>query len=300
MIPKKETVHLISPSDLSSLDGVLVDIRTPEAFAEARLPGSVNHCVYEVAFMDSFPEAYPDRDTPLVVYGDGDPYQADLAAVGRLHTLGYTNVSVLDGGLRQWTAEDRETEGSGPAPAPSPAGRYTLDTERTALRWVGRNLANQHNGSVEAAGGFLELDDEGRPVAAAVEVDLTRMTCEDITDTSMAGMLIGHLQSADFFDVEQFPDASFRLSSTTPIEGANYGQPNFRVEGSISARGQTTPVSLEALIEPVEDGVVFQSNFDLDRVALGACYGSGRIFERLGMHLVNDLVSLDVAAVFAR
>jgi rhodanese-related sulfurtransferase len=60
MIPEKETIQRIPPTDLTSTD-TLVDVRTPEAFAECHIPGSVNHCVYEVAFTTDFPKAFPDE-----------------------------------------------------------------------------------------------------------------------------------------------------------------------------------------------------------------------------------------------
>ena len=300
MIPSENSYSVISPDKLADSNATVVDVRTPEAYSESRLPGSVNHCVYEVAFMEEFPKAFPDKGTELVVYGDGDPFKADLAAIGRLQTLGYENLSILEGGLTRWKGEGRPTEGTGSTEVSGLSGRYTLDAERTKVRWVGRNLVNQHDGEIESISGFIELDGSGVPVAGEVMVDLTKMTCRDIEDKSLAGMLIGHLQHTDFFDVETFPEASFKLQSAQPLEGASCGQPNFLVEGTLSARGNATPLTLHALIEPVEGGIVFQSNFDFDRVELGALYGSGKLFERLGMHLVNDLVSMDVAAVFTK
>src|SRR5882757_5500201 len=44
----------------------------------------------------------PRRSVPLVVYGDGGRDAA--AAVTRLRSLGYCDVSVLDGGLAGWMA----------------------------------------------------------------------------------------------------------------------------------------------------------------------------------------------------
>jgi polyisoprenoid-binding protein YceI len=103
------------------------------------------------------------------------------------------------------------------------------------------------------------------------------MTCRDISDTTLAAVLIAHLQNADFFDVERFPEASFTLQSATPIEEATVGQPRFSVAGILSARGQSIPMTLDAIVEQSDGGLVFQANFDFDRV---------------------DLVSIDVCAIF--
>lgn len=175
-----------------------------------------------------------------------------------------------------------------------------MNIEKTKVRWVGRNLLNQHDGEVKAASGILEIGEHGQPAAGEVSVDLVQMICRDLDNPKLRDGLIAHLQSADFFDVTNYPTASFRLDSASTIEGSSYGQPNYSVEGVLSARGKELELTIKALIEPIEDGYVFQSNFSFDRVSLGACYGSGRIFEWLGMHLVNDLVSIDVQAYFER
>ena len=88
MLPNPETAQFVAVDDLSNFDGVIVDVRTPEAYAEGHIPGTANHCVYQVDFLEKFPEAYTDKATPILVYGDGDPYKADLAALGRLEALG--------------------------------------------------------------------------------------------------------------------------------------------------------------------------------------------------------------------
>ncbi|MEM1222315.1 MAG: YceI family protein [Verrucomicrobiota bacterium] len=298
MLPEPETITFLPADDLETFEGIIVDVRTPEAYSEAYIENAVNHPVYQVDFMEKFPEAYPDKSTKVLVYGDGDPYKADLAAVGRLQFLGYTNVCILEGGLSQWQAESRPVLGSGSASAAPVSGKLILDTDRTKVRWVGRNLTNQHNGEIASRSGFLEIDASGNPLSGQVTVNMRQMVCLDLADKSLAAGLIGHLASSDFFEVEKYPEASFELGKATPIENATYGLPNFSVSGVLSARGLALPITIEALIEPIQDGYVFQSVFSFDRTQLGVLYGSGRIFERLGMHLVNDLVSLDILAFF--
>lgn len=298
MLPEPNSYRRADIEELKNGDRVMVDVRTAESFAERRIPGAVNHCVYEVAFMEEFPEAYPDRVTPIMVYGEGEPYKADLAAVGRLQALGYKDVAILEGGLSRWRGAGRETEGNGPSTDALASGTLKLDKERSKVRWVGRNLTNRHDGEVALVDGDLELAD-GKFVGGEVTVDLRKMSCRDITDSKLAKALIGHLQNADFFEVEKYPLARFTVKRTESLKGASYGRPNYAVEGVLSARGRELELTIEALVEAVDGGYVFQANFEFDRVALGACYGSGKLFERLGMHLVNDLVSIDVLAVFS-
>jgi polyisoprenoid-binding protein YceI len=48
-----------------------------------------------------------------------------------------------------------------------------------------------------------------------------------------------HLRSADFFDVEHYPEMTFRSRAITPA-----GQGTYRVEGDLTMRGVTRPVTL--------------------------------------------------------
>ena len=72
----------ISPSDLSRQLGqvrrpVLLDVRLEEDYALARLPGSKNNCVFEVAFLDRMADVAPDKGATICVYGaTADSYEA--------------------------------------------------------------------------------------------------------------------------------------------------------------------------------------------------------------------------------
>lgn len=299
MLASPSIEQIVTAPDAASFTSTILDIRTPECFAAAHIEGAINFSVYQTDFLTKIPEALPDKNRPILVYGEGAPFKADLAALARLEYLGYTQVQVLAGGLSSWKGaglpivEKNEIE-----EAPLAVGSFTLDTARTKVRWVGRNLMNQHNGAIASKGGALEISDEGIMTAGAVTVDMSQMICHDIQEAPVAKMLIEHLESVDFFDTANHPTASFTMASAAPISGSTYGKPNYRVCGILDARGQSIDLEVDALLEPIADGYVFQTSFDFDRTLIGALYGAGSIFERLGMHLVNDLVSLDVTAFF--
>ncbi|HEY5352202.1 MAG TPA: rhodanese-like domain-containing protein [Streptosporangiaceae bacterium] len=78
----------------------LLDVRPEGPFAEG-------HPLFAASFPAGRLEAevldrLPRRSVPLVVYGDGEPDAA--AAAGRLRSLGYRDVSLLEGGLAGWVA----------------------------------------------------------------------------------------------------------------------------------------------------------------------------------------------------
>jgi polyisoprenoid-binding protein YceI len=124
---------------------------------------------------------------------------------------------------------------------------------------------------------------------------MTSLGCFDLTDSALNRALLGHLQSEDFFAVDRFPTAEFVFERVDPLPDATPGSPNYRVAGSLTLRGITAPVDFSAVIGPrPEGGQIAQAQLDIDRTRWGVLYGSGRFFARLGGHLVNDLVHLQL------
>jgi rhodanese-related sulfurtransferase len=81
----------------------LLDVRQESRFARG-------HPLFAASFPLGHLEAQaaqrlPRRTVPVAVYGDGDD---DAAAARRLRELGYTDVSLLAGGLAGWTADGGE------------------------------------------------------------------------------------------------------------------------------------------------------------------------------------------------
>src|SRR5690606_4419887 len=121
----------------------------------------------------------------------------DRVAWLRLKEAGYQNVSVLKGGLDAYRDAGWQVEGQ-PIPPSSPEGIYHLDPEASRVHWTGRNLLNQHTGTIDASAGEVEVNAAGIPLRGTIEVDMTRIHCEDLTDPGLANMLVDHLVSRDF------------------------------------------------------------------------------------------------------
>ncbi|MDQ8183034.1 YceI family protein [Pelagicoccus sp. SDUM812005] len=297
MIPSEESIPYIDPDRVNASSMALIDVRSPEAFAECRIEGSQNLCVYETSFLQNAQSAFANKGEAIVVYGDNDRFKAAALAADRLKQAGYSDVHVLRGGLDNWIATGKDLS-RGEQPQSPPAGTYTLNVEKSKIRWIGRNLSNQHEGTISCLQGFLEVDANGAAKSGKVEADMKRIHCSDITDTKLSSLLVAHLQSIDFFETERFPTATFSLDRIFLDPTARLGTPNARMEGQMVIRGVQHPLHLECSFNHADSGYVLQTQFDLDRTLFGVAYGSSRFFERLGMHLVNDLVNLQVTAFF--
>jgi len=93
------SVEMIDKPDL-----VLVDVRQPEEYAEAHIPGAFNIPLRELA---QTLDKLPDLDAEIVVYC-GSAFRSSIAMTS-LQVLGYTNVRNMAGGFAAWQGEEFAT-----------------------------------------------------------------------------------------------------------------------------------------------------------------------------------------------
>ena len=76
----------------------LIDVRDPDEYREGAVAGAVPISRGFLEF--KVPEAFPDPETPLVLYCLSG--LRSLLAGKVLHDRGYTNVTSMAGGIRRW------------------------------------------------------------------------------------------------------------------------------------------------------------------------------------------------------
>jgi polyisoprenoid-binding protein YceI len=92
-----------------------------------------------------------------------------------------------------------------------------------------------------------------------------------------------------------FPKATFTLDAAKVVESPTLSSPNFEVKGTLELRGVKADIHFFATVNRRENGSVsIEAHFDLDRTRWNVLYGSSRFFEHLGMHLVYDLITIEL------
>lgn len=284
---------------IASNSACLIDVLLPEDFACRHIAGAANACVYEMVFLDRIAECVPERDRAIVVYDDSGTTLAARTAMEKLERAGYRKVMILDGGLQAWQAAGFEVESSAPVP-PAPATRdgvYRIDAEKSSVEWIGRNINNRHHGRIAISSGEV-VTLNGRLVSGSFVLDMDSIANHDLQDEGWRGLLHRHLKSEDFFDVERYPTATFEVRGAAPIAKSTPGAPNVEIAGLLTIKATTRSICFPAIVAAQEDGSLkAHAALDLDRTFWNVSYGSGKLYERLGMHLVNDLVSVELFIV---
>ena len=163
---------------------------------------------------------------------------------------------------------------------------YSVDLEHSTLKWTGTKVTGSHWGYVTMKEGSVTLEDR-KVLSGEFTVGMNIITNEDMDDSQWKAKLLTHLRSDDFFDVANYPTASFSLKS------ALFQQGEFKVKGDLTIRGITQPVEFPALIQFSDDGPRATGQIKIDRTLYNIKYRSGKFFPEIGDKMIFDEFTVD-------
>ena len=139
------------------------------------------------------------------------------------------------------------------------AGTWTIDPGHTELAFVGRHfMLTRIRGRFVGVEGAVVVGDDPAESTIEVQIDMTSVDSGDQARDD-------HLRSPDFFDVDQWPTATFRSSAVT------WTGDEGEVAGDLTIRDVTHPVTLTVtylghVLDPWDnDRAVFSAKAVLDR-----------------------------------
>jgi polyisoprenoid-binding protein YceI len=173
---------------------------------------------------------------------------------------------------------------------PLPAGTWKVDPVHSSVEFQVKHLGIATvKGQFTEFEGTLDVGPEGASAYGTVKTASVN-TREPQRDD--------HLRSADFFEVDRYPEIDFRSTAIRPT-----GEDEFEIIGDLSLHGVTRPVTLQATLEGIEPedhqgntrigvsatGQLNRSDFNM---RFNAALGSGNV-------VVSDKVKIlvDVSAV---
>lgn len=169
---------------------------------------------------------------------------------------------------------------------------YTVDTAKSKLEWNASKVTGKHNGEVMLKSGSLEMTD-GTLTGGEFVIDMTSISVLDL-DGNMKDKLTGHLNSPDFFNTAEFPEASFKINSVV-----SRGTPgDYTIKGDLTVKGITKPTRFIANV--AEEGGMITATAEeiiIDRAEYNVRYGSGSFFDNLGDKTIYDEFTIGVTLV---
>ncbi|MFJ9178545.1 YceI family protein [Streptomyces sp. NPDC102360] len=171
-------------------------------------------------------------------------------------------------------------------------GEYTVDPAHTTLGFVARHaMVTNVKGSFSDFTGSLHLDGSD-PAKSTASFDVQMSSISTGNEDRD-----GHLKSADFFKIDEFPTMTFRSTSAESLGGDDY-----RVTGDLTILGTTKPLSIDlefngAAKDPFgNERVGFEGKTEILRSEWGLSWNAAL---ETGGVLISDKIKLnfDISAI---
>jgi len=188
-------------------------------------------------------------------------------------------------------AKEAETKAADDkAVAEATATTFKVDPETSVIEWTGYKPTGSHNGIIKVAKGTVEVND-GSVESGNFAIDMSTIEVQDIpAEEEDNAKLKGHLQSPDFFNVEEYPMAKFEVTDIT-TEGDKT-----MLSGNLTLKDVTNNISFPVNVDFNEDQMMLNSEtFSIDRSKWNVKYGSKSFFDDLGDKFIDDKIELKVS-----
>lgn len=166
-------------------------------------------------------------------------------------------------------------------------GLYVINKVKPKVTWAAQKLTGGgHNGTLHIESGKFRVTD-GQIVDGVVIFDMARMEVSDLTGEKKES-LEGHLQSGDFFNVENHPKAVLNVSGVTEVDGG------VQLNAALSMNGETVEYTIPIEISEAEVpgnvvGLAVQGKLLLDRTKHNITYRSKTFDDKLDWFIKDEV-----------
>jgi len=172
--------------------------------------------------------------------------------------------------------------------------KFVVDPGKSRIEWTGKKLTGEHYGEIKLSSGELTMLN-GRLTGGKFEMDMTSITCTDITDAKSNKRLVDHLRSEDFFAVSRYQHSQFVITAIKSKSANEY-----EVTGDLTIKGKTHPVSFPVKFENTNNTWQAEAALIFDRSKYDVKFGSQSFYENLGDKFVYDDVGISIKLVLMK
>ncbi|MBX2844659.1 MAG: YceI family protein [Saprospiraceae bacterium] len=174
------------------------------------------------------------------------------------------------------------------------AADVAVNAAASTLWWKGtKKIGGGHEGNIPVKTGTFKLKD-GSIVGSEFEIDVAGLTSTDLEPGKGKEDLESHLKNADFFDVEKFPTATFKIIGQKDLENDENGNTH-QLSGTLTIKNTAKVIDIPAKVAIDGEAISLESTFNIDRTDFGVVYGSEGSFADLAKdRVINDAVELKV------
>jgi polyisoprenoid-binding protein YceI len=148
-------------------------------------------------------------------------------------------------------------------------GHYAIDPIHTEIGFAVRHMAvSKVRGRFDTFDGVIDIAEDPSDSKVSVTIDARSVDTRDETRDN-------HLRTNDFFDAENHPTWKFESTAVTGV-----GPTDWKVDGDLTIRGVTRPVTLDVSLEGVvkdpygNHRVGFSASTSINRDDFGVSFGA--------------------------
>ena len=163
---------------------------------------------------------------------------------------------------------------------------YTIDLNKSKLRWVAKKLTGSHWGNIRLKSGIIKIKNS-LPVSGEFVVDMKTIEVLDTKEGFWSKKLLSHLHSKDFFDTENFPEARLLIKRATMRNG------RFMIDADLTIKSIMHPIEFVCEIFQSGDLASARGKMEIDRTLYDVTYRSARYFPNIGDRMIYDIFTVD-------
>lgn len=137
--------------------------------------------------------------------------------------------------------------------------KFSIDKSNSEVQWFGYKVNGQHNGTVEIKSANATIKSDGSIKNGKIVIDMKSIKCLDLEKPSTNKKLVDHLKSADFFEVNKYPETVYRIT------GSEKEGDKLKVKGVLTIKDKTNPYEFTAEIKKSGDSFKYTANWKISR-----------------------------------
>lgn len=173
------------------------------------------------------------------------------------------------------------------------SGTYVFNADQSEVKWTGSKkivLNYVDNGTINLLNGFVDFSN-GEIIGGEIIFDMNSISTNSTGSGSGNERLTEHLKSADFFEVETFPQARYLVT------GAERNNQDYILKGELTLKDQTNPIEIPVRVTTESGNVTIAGLAEIDRTVWNVRFGSDKFFDNLGDNVISDIFTLEFKIV---
>ena len=162
-----------------------------------------------------------------------------------------------------------------------------IDIRQSKIEWIGRKVTGEHSGTLDLSEGWVEMDGSTL-IGGKFIIDMKSIKNVDIETPTLRLKLENHLKSADFFNVDSFPQVILDIKKNHSIVQDVKSDSKKMIYADLTIRGITNKIILSYELGQSANHFIATGSVDIDRTLYNIKYKSGNYFMDLGDKIIYD------------